>query len=70
MKDLSENKLENDFENDNFLPTNITKIWAGSINTLICSDTGDLFIYGNDEYGQTGRNKEMKENYQKELNIK
>ena len=70
LKDFIENKLENDRDSEHFLPTNITKVCAGNINTLILSDTGDLFIFGNDEYWQSGRSKEMKELYQKELNMK
>mmetsp|Transcript_1095 Transcript_1095/g.1083 ORF Transcript_1095/g.1083 Transcript_1095/m.1083 type:complete len:121 (-) Transcript_1095:163-525(-) len=52
------------------LPLKILKVVTGTINTLVMTDSGDLLIFGSDEYGQTGRSKEQKDQYEKEHKLK
>lgn len=52
------------------LPLKILKVVTGTINTLVMTDSGDLLIFGSDEYGQTGRSKEQKDQYEKERKLK
>lgn len=42
-------------------PTKVVSVSIGAVNTLILTNAGTLFIYGTDEYGQSTKSKEEKE---------
>ena len=49
-------------------PTEVRKVVNGASNTVVLSETGVIFIYGSDDYGQSGYDSSLKEVYHKELN--
>jgi len=51
-------------------PTRVLRVAIGAVNTLVLTDSGNLFIYGSDEYGQSGRTEEEKQEWLSEFNSK
>ncbi|CAI2377915.1 unnamed protein product [Moneuplotes crassus] len=64
MKSISKGECRRELE----FPTGIYKIAIGATNTLVLTDTGIIFVYGNDDHGQFGATIENKEDRKKELN--
>jgi alpha-tubulin suppressor-like RCC1 family protein len=65
-------KFVKDGESNSLLeyPTEITKVAIGAVNTLILTNTGAIFVYGSDDYGQSGQNKDQKQERKKEFNVR
>ena len=58
--EVSEMIERGESENRIVLPTKIIDVALGDDNTVILTDSGDLFIVGSDEYGQLGMTPDQK----------
>jgi len=67
IKKIDHQKLVKEGESKSFnkFPTQIKKVAIGSVNTLVLTDTGVLFLYGGDEYSQSGQTTENKRKREK-----
>jgi alpha-tubulin suppressor-like RCC1 family protein len=62
VKKIDHKKILKDGESKTFnrFPEEIQKVVIGAMNTLILTNTGTLFLYGTDEYSQSGLSNEKK----------
>lgn len=61
---------EGESKTTNKFPTKAVKVAIGAVNTLILTNTGVMYLYGSDEYGQSGMTKEMKREREKEFKVR